>query len=74
MIKSTITEAETKDEYPRLMKSKTGAEITYFIDSRRGFVVKKLHESDYSEGEFRSDWIASAFEDFNGTIQLSNLT
>ena len=71
MIKSTITETETKNEFPKLMKSKTSGIIVFFWDDGVGVVIEG--KNDQPSGYYSSGWGMDFFEDFSGTIQLSNL-
>ena len=65
-------EVKEKEEYPRLMKS-TKTELVVFMTKKgEGFVVFE-GDSFHQLGKYRDDWnMEKNFEDFQGTIELSN--
>ena len=67
-MKSQIVKLESKKDldFPKLMKGSTSSVIVLFHEYRKGQVVNGQC-SDYHE-EFNMDF----FEDFYGTINLSN--
>ena len=70
MIKSKVSgEAESKYDYPKLMKSARGL-IVLFSKHAVGTVV--LPDKFHNCGEFRDDWFISDFVDFKGEVTLSN--
>jgi len=69
MIKSKVSLA-SKNDYPKIMKSKNSGLVVLFSKSELGTVIlgNELHDC----GEFSDDWDMSSFTDFDGSITLSN--
>lgn len=65
-------------QFPRLMSSKEGNVIVLVHakegNDLKGTLVAKHRETSsiYNIGEYRTDWIADYFKDFEGEIILAN--
>ena len=57
-------------EYPKLRASQFS--VVLFISEKEGTVVCMKEGGMHPIGETRTDWIASTFEDFHGSITLTN--
>lgn len=70
-MKSNVTEPMVINDYPKLMKSITSGRIALFDQPKVGVIV---HSDDYPSelGGFDGEWDMANFEDFNGTVELSN--
>lgn len=60
--------------YPRLMKAKTWDFLVMFHANRKGIVVAegKSTHAYHTMGTYQTCWDMDAFEDFKGSVLLSN--
>jgi len=71
MIHSKFEENENPNNpFPKIMKS--DYHIVLFIEPKVGIVLVKLVAHGYEAGVVRRDFVMNEFEDFNGTVELSN--
>jgi hypothetical protein len=57
-------------DFPKLMKSKEHKYVVLFSRREKGTVVSKC--SQHSIGEYDDTWRMDCFEDFTGTLELTN--
>lgn len=62
----------SKAEYPKLMKSKTSGTVVLFISDNEGTVILCTENMGYSIGMHLIDWSMQGFEEFKGTVELTN--
>lgn len=55
--------------FPKLMVDKDGM-VILFTDVTTGTVV--VGKGSFTIGEWGDEWYITSFEDFNGTVELSN--
>ena len=57
--------------FPKLMKH-IGTDLIVFFNQREcGMVLRKSRQSN-SQGHFSVEWEMDCFEDFNGSLEISN--
>jgi len=64
-------EVKKKEEYPKLMKSTVTGLVLLMTKEGEGLVVF-TEKTSRKIGEYDDGWDMRNFEDFNGTIELSN--
>ncbi len=70
MIKMTTGVDTSKvTKYPKLMISKQSSSIVLFIRGGDGIKLSPVGED---AGTYRFDWNMSQFEDYNGSVTISN--
>ena len=72
-MKSQIVEVGSKKVlgYPKLMQGTESNVIVFFTEKRKGIIVNGNREED-ELGWYYENWNMDFFQDFNGTIKLSN--
>jgi len=70
-MKSQITH-KTSPEYPKLMQSKSGSNIVVLFSEPGVGIVVNGKDSLNPIGSFSHGWAMDYFEDFDGSITLSN--
>ena len=69
MIKSVVNVEAERNDYPKLMASKSGV-IVLFSKHGCGTIISSGEH--YECGRWRDDWLMDVFNDFDGSITLSN--
>lgn len=71
--------SKDKDKYPKLMIGKEGDASGIILlvingtkESLEGAIIKKDIDNKYDLLEYDADWVRGCFEDFSGSITLSN--
>jgi hypothetical protein len=75
MINVTLGEVEPQEKFfPKLMKGKKDNDVVLFYSEKTGIVIHKDSAASafYSFGSYRTDWVMSAFVDYNEPITLQN--
>ncbi len=76
MVKSIAKQDINTKPYPKLMTSGAGGSIILFTSPKEGTIVGRNNNCEYPNnkpiGYHTTDWIPSNFEDFNGTVELTN--
>ena len=68
MIKSVRNESEVESAYPKIMKSNNL--VVLFSSHKKGVVIGST--SLYDVGHISEDWAMDCFDNFVGSITLSN--
>ena len=71
VVKSEATKPSDVVGFPKLMTTDSGL-VVLFQNSTRGVVVSG-GGLIYCIGDWRGDWTACSFTDYNGTVTLTNL-
>jgi len=70
----TIVKTNTVPEkgFPKLMKSTVSSVIVLMSTPEKGTVISGVSNKGWGIGHYADNWIMRDFEDFNGTVELSN--
>ena len=71
MIKSKVVEKD-KLKYPKLMVSKLEGTVVLMYSKTSGIVVGNTGDCQSEIGYYSEFWDTNCFEDFDGTVELSN--
>ena len=73
MIKTEVDMRTRSLEFPKLRSGKNDNIIVLFSAPTKGTVVALTGPSCYELGHFSANWATHVFEDFNGSVKLTNV-